>query len=362
MEEKLRVVPPYLNPPDAPRSNQWNCILEAARRQGTLGITDYEKIGIIQEGSFGSVHRVAMGVEHFAMKQVDLCAPLVILGGSLPPPCLREEEEEEGGQKINPVLVHRAGMEWVVLQTTAPHPFMLPVYDAFLSGRSFCIVTDEAVEDLNELLARSPGGHLEEQLVRVWGAQIIFALKHIHDKGFVWRDLKLENILVQRSGHIALTDFDLAMSWPLDQSAGWVEGGEAATGMFGTLDYLAPEVIQGQPHSPAADCWAFGVLMYEMLFGKRPFAAWSQERTFYNITTRSLELPETPKVSDEARNLLRELLRRSGYPEFDPLQRLGGLGVDDIKKHLFFQSIDFDDLHNIDTSKLYSPPEKKVSI
>ena len=87
---------------------------------------------------------------------------------------------------------------------------------------------------------------------------------------------------------------------------------QAAVTVFGTIDYSAPEVIQGMPHSPAADWWGFGVLLYELLFGKQPFASWSQDRTIYNITIGTLQLPVDPTVSDAARSIITELFRKAG--------------------------------------------------
>jgi serine/threonine protein kinase len=164
--------------------------------------------------------------------------------------------------------------------------------------------------------------------------------------------LKLENILIQKSGHIALSDFDLADYWP-PQPPDLVPPCTTKR-MFGTIEYAAPEVIEGGQHTPAADWWAFGVLLYELLFGKQPYASWSQERTVHNIKHAALQLPADPLVSDDARSLISSLLRRAAAEgragTHDSTKRLG---VKEIKRHPFFAGIDWANVWTADAEGYY---------
>eukprot|EP00854_Cymbomonas_tetramitiformis_P004754 gene4754-5814_t len=124
-----------------------------------------------------------------------------------------------------------------------------------------------------DLLSQLKPGRLPEDLVRIYAAEVLLALEELHRLGFVYRDLKLENVLIRDNKHIVLSDFDLSLDWNPKVTEEGKKTGENNK-MFGTMDYLAPEVIQ--------------------------------------ITTRHIELPETPTVSDEAQSLLRGLFKRCG--------------------------------------------------
>mmetsp|Transcript_45616 Transcript_45616/g.87246 ORF Transcript_45616/g.87246 Transcript_45616/m.87246 type:complete len:373 (+) Transcript_45616:351-1469(+) len=325
--------------PEDPWSSLKSIAAESA--QGRVPQEAYRQVRQRFAGAFGRVSEVELvGTQlTFCMKEVDLC--------------FRQKENDKPDTEeveIDPHLVLRTRFEWGVLEAAGGHPFVVTMYDAFLSPCStfFCFVLDQAAEDMNELLARSPNFHLPEATAKFLAAEIVVALEHLHESGFVWRDLKLENVLIQRSGHVALADFDLAGAWPPDAEE-IIHGGPAK----GTVDYASPEVVHGQLHSPASDWWAFGVLMYEMLYGKRPFASISQDRTFFNITQRDLELPSEPQVSVEAQRLMKDLLRRTGKT-CDPSKRLGGGGAEEVKLHEFFQGINFDTLHTQDARPYFS--------
>ena len=113
-----------------------------------------------------------------------------------------------------------------------------------------------------------------EQDVKFYLAELCLALDHVHSLGIIYRDLKPENILLHESGHIALTDFGLCKEY--------TEEGKTYS-FCGTVEYMAPEVVNRKGHDQSADWWSFGVLMFEMLTGELPFTSDNRKTTMQMI-------------------------------------------------------------------------------
>lgn len=145
-----------------------------------------------------------------------------------------------------------------------------------------------------------------EEDVKFYLAELALALNHLHSIGIIYRDLKPENILLDSDGHIALTDFGLS-KLPLSEGK--------AYSFCGTVEYMAPEVVNRKGHSFAADWWSFGVLMFEMLTGNLPFHGLTRRDTMTQILKAKLGMPAN--LSPEAQSLLRALFKRN------PQNRLG---------------------------------------
>jgi len=151
-------------------------------------------------------------------------------------------------------------------------------------------------------------------------------LEHLHEKGIVYRDIKPENLLLDKDGYIKMVDFGFAKQI----------SGPTYT-ICGTPDYIAPEIITRKGHQFAADYWALGVLTYEMLTGEPPFSTPdTPEKTIYsNIIEGRYTMQQwmSPLVKDFIANLL----------ALDPAQRLGSgpKGVKAIRNHPWFAEIDW---------------------
>ncbi|VDM94083.1 unnamed protein product, partial [Onchocerca ochengi] len=168
----------------------------------------------------------------------------------------------------------------------------------------------------------------DENRSRFYACEIIIALQFLHSKGIIYRDLKLDNILLDSDGHIHLADFGMCKT-EMNR-----ENGMAST-FCGTPDYIAPEIIKGQLYNEAVDFWSFGVLLYEMLIGQSPFHGEGEDELFDSILN---ERPYFPKsIGKEAAKCLSALFDRN------PNTRLGMPECPDgpIRTHSFFRGVDW---------------------
>lgn len=206
------------------------------------------------------------------------------------------------------------------------HAFIVKLHYAFQTpGKLYLILDFLRGGDLFTRLSKEV--MFTEEDVKFYLAELALALNHLHSLGIIYRDLKPENILLDQDGHIALTDFGLSKQ-PLD--------GSKTYSFCGTVEYMAPEVVNRKGHTFAADWWSFGVLMFEMLTGNLPFHGSNRNDTMNQILKTKLGMPEN--LSPEAQSLLRALFKRN------PQNRLGvgPNGIEDIKKHEFFANVDWD--------------------
>uniref|UniRef100_A0A8D1NHX9 non-specific serine/threonine protein kinase n=1 Tax=Sus scrofa TaxID=9823 RepID=A0A8D1NHX9_PIG len=171
-----------------------------------------------------------------------------------------------------------------------------------------------------------------EEDVKFYLAELALALDHLHRLGIVYRDLKPENILLDEIGHIKLTDFGLSKE-AVDQE-------KKAYSFCGTVEYMAPEVVNRRGHSQSADWWSYGKTFFKILF---------LDLSFQKCT--KLGMPQF--LSTEAQSLLRMLFKRN------PANRLGSEGVDEIKRHLFFANIDWNKLYKREVHPPFKPASGK---
>jgi protein kinase A len=160
-----------------------------------------------------------------------------------------------------------------------------------------------------------------------YAGQIVFVFEYLHSKNIVYRNLKPENILINKNGYIKIADFQFAK----------VVTDRTYT-MCGTPGYLAPEIILNRGHGLSVDWWTLGVLLYEMICGVDPFADDDPMKVYENILERNIQF--SSHFDDKSKSLIKHLL------EPDLSRRYGNLknGVNDIKNHLFFKSLNWDKL------------------
>uniref|UniRef100_A0A803TZS4 non-specific serine/threonine protein kinase n=1 Tax=Anolis carolinensis TaxID=28377 RepID=A0A803TZS4_ANOCA len=188
------------------------------------------------------------------------------------------------------------------------HPFIVKLHYAFQTeGKLYLILDFLRGGDVFTRLSKEV--MFTEEDVKFYLAELALALDHLHSLGIVYRDLKPENILLDEAGHIKLTDFGLSKE-SVDQE-------KKAYSFCGTVEYMAPEVVNRRGHNQSADWWSFGVLMFEMLTGTLPFQGKDRNETMNMILKAKLGMPQF--LSPEAQSLLRMLFKRN------PANRLGKL-------------------------------------
>lgn len=167
-----------------------------------------------------------------------------------------------------------------------------------------------------------------EAEVRFISAQLIIVLSYLHSLNVIYRDLKLENILIDERGYIKLIDFGISKQINIAKK-------ERTYSLKGTEQYMAPEMLNKKGYSFQVDWWALGTIMYEMLTGLAPFIDEDTTTMFKNIQKSKLAKPQTEiPITKECFDLLEKLLNK------DPLKRLGNNGSQEILNHPFFKGID----------------------
>ncbi|GAB2265364.1 hypothetical protein Dimus_000424 [Dionaea muscipula] len=245
---------------------------------------------------------------------------------------------------------------------TARNPFVVRFFYSFTCKENLYLVMEYLNGgDLFSLLRNL--GCLDEDMTRVYIAEVVLALEYLHSLNVIHRDLKPDNLLIGPDGHIKLTDFGLSkvglinstddLSGPPVSSTAFLTDDKPDCtpprssrrvqrqkhSVVGTPDYLAPEILLGMGHSATADWWSVGVILFELLVGIPPFNAETPQQIFDNIMNRDIPWPKIPdEMSYEAYDLIDKLLIEN------PVQRLGATGAGEVKEHLFFKDINWDTL------------------
>ncbi|XP_057490120.1 uncharacterized protein LOC130776089 [Actinidia eriantha] len=326
-----------------------------------VGLDDFELLTVIGKGAFGEVRlcRAKSTGEIYAMKT------------------MKKSEMLKRGQ------VEHVRSERNLLVEVDSRCIVKLFYSFQDSEFLYLIMEYLPGGDIMTLLMREDV--LSEDVARFYIAESVLAIHSIHQHNYVHRDIKPDNLILDKNGHLKLSDFGLCKPldiiystilledevfqnqvsaheseaysscerppWlmPKEQLQQWKRNRRAlAYSTVGTLDYMAPEVLRRKGYGMECDWWSLGAIMYEMLAGYPPFCSDDQKMTWYKITNwdRCLKFPEEPKISDEAKDLIRHLL-------CDVDTRLGTRGVEEIKAHPWFKGIQWDMLYEMEAA--YKP-------
>ncbi|XP_015424465.1 PREDICTED: ribosomal protein S6 kinase alpha-4 [Myotis davidii] len=219
-----------------------------------------------------------------------------------------------------------------VLELVRQAPFLVTLHYAFQTDAKLHLILDyvNGGEMFTHLYQRQ---HFKEAEVRVYAGEIVLALEHLHKLGIIYRDLKLENVLLDSEGHIVLTDFGLSKEFLTEEK-------ERTFSFCGTIEYMAPEIIRSKSgHGKAVDWWSLGILIFELLTGASPFTLEGERNTQAEVSRRILKCspPFPSRIGPVAQDLLQRLLCK------DPRKRLGAgpQGAQEVKSHRFFQGLDW---------------------
>jgi len=220
------------------------------------------------------------------------------------------------------------------------HPFTVNLYAAFQDDKSLYMLMEYVIGgELFSQLRKS--GRFSNETSRFYASEIILALAYLHSKNIVYRDLKPENLLIDKDGHIKITDFGFAKHV---EDRTWT--------LCGTPEYLAPEIIQSKGHGRAVDWWAVGILIYEMLAGYPPFYDENPFGIYQKILQGKIEFPR--HFDQHARDLVKKLLQADRTKRFGCLKD----GPEDIKKHKWFKGnrpVDWTEAYNRRLKPPYVP-------
>lgn len=284
---------------------------------------DFEELKLISNGAYGAVYLVKhkQTKQRFAMKKI--CKHNLIL---------RNQVEQ--------VFAERDILSF------ADNPFVVSMCCSFETKKYLCLVM-EYVEGGDCATLLKAIGPLPSDMARFYFAETVLAVEYLHSYGIVHRDLKPDNLLITALGHIKLTDFGLSKMGLMSLATTLYEGYlDSETRQFsdkqvyGTPEYIAPEVILRQGYGKPVDWWSMGIILYEFLIGCVPFFGDTPEELFAHTVNDDIEWPSNDDwvVAEEAKDLITGLLQQN------PRERIGTGGSHEVKEHFYFSMVDWHSL------------------
>lgn len=286
-----------------------------------FGPNDFQLLSLVGKGTFGQVYQV-MKKDTKRIYAMKVLSKKVII------------QKKE--------IQHTIGERNILVRTAQTNsPFIVGLKFSFQTPSDLYLVTDYmSGGELFWHLQKE--GRFEEPRAKFYIAELILALKHLHDHDIVYRDLKPENILLDANGHIALCDFGL--------SKANLTSDDTTNTFCGTTEYLAPEVLlDDQGYTKMVDFWSLGVLVFEMCCGWSPFYAEDTQQMYKNIAFGKVRFPRDA-LSIDGRNFVKGLLNRN------PKHRMGATNdALELMAHPFFNDIDWEALEQKNVPPPFKP-------
>ncbi|XP_018409263.1 PREDICTED: protein kinase C iota type isoform X2 [Nanorana parkeri] len=288
---------------------------ESGKPPSSLGLQDFDLLRVIGRGSYAKVLLVRLKKTEriYAMKVV-------------------KKELVNDDEDIDWVQTEKH-----VFEQASNHPFLVGLHSCFQTeSRLFFVIEYVNGGDLMFHMQRQR--KLPEEHARFYSAEISLALNYLHERGIIYRDLKLDNVLLDSEGHIKLTDYGMCKEG--------LRPGDTTSTFCGTPNYIAPEILRGEDYGFSVDWWALGVLMFEMMAGRSPFDIVgstdnpdqnTEDFLFQVILEKQIRIPRS--LSVKAASVLKSFLNK------EPKDRLGchpQTGFADIQGHQFFRNVDWD--------------------
>jgi len=235
------------------------------------------------------------------------------------------------------------------------HPFVTKLYHAFQTNENLYFIMEyirggELYDYLDERMESNTS--LNESQIRLYAAELIIGLEHLHSEGIIYRDLKPDNILIRNDGHLCLADFGLSKKMSKKDEE------LRAMSFAGSPLYVAPEIVSQDRYNPkgygkSCDLWSLGVILYVMATLDFPFYQDEALAVMNDIITKPVILPEDTNISEELRSLILGLLEK------DPDKRLT---TQQIKNHDFFSGLDWDKVISKEYTPEYIPSQTATPI
>lgn len=276
--------------------------------QQDLCIEDFELLKVLGKGAFGKVF-LALKKDNKKLYAIKV---------------LKKQEIIELNQ-----LEHTLAEKLIL--THVNHPFLVGLEFAFQTPQKLYFVMEfmRGGELFQHLRAEKA---FPEERAKFYACCIVLGLGHLHNKNYIYRDLKLENLLLDENGYAKLADFGLAK---------FIKEEDKALTFCGTPEYLAPEVILGKGHNRPADWWSLGILIYEMIYGIPPFYSSSVQMMYKKAVTRDVVFKPGIDISDEGKDIIVKLLNKT------PEKRLGSLADSlEVLSHPWFSSLNWTQIND----------------
>lgn len=286
-----------------------------------IAMEDLKELTLLGAGAFGRVTLVqsAKTNETFALKALDMTKVVKL-------------------RQIQHVMNEKN------IMLKVQHPFIQRLYATFKSRSNLYMLIEVSLGGELFTLLRSHR-RFNKQWTLFYAASVVLVFEFLHGLGIVYRDLKPENLLLDKNGYLKVIDFGFAKNL----------GGKRTFTLCGTPDYLAPEILKNTGHDKAVDWWALGILIYEMLAGKPPFESKDHMDTYKKILGGKVEFG--PYFNKPEADLIKRLL------SLDQSKRIGNLkeGAKDVKAHKCFEGFDFDALLTQTMAPPYKPVVKDIT-
>ncbi|KZP01332.1 hypothetical protein CALVIDRAFT_532947 [Calocera viscosa TUFC12733] len=278
------------------------------KRKRKVGLDDFNFLAVLGKGNFGKV-MLAEEKRSNALYAIKVLKKEFII----------DNDEIESTRSEKRVFLTAAKER---------HPFLLGLHSCFQTETRIYFVMEYVSG--GDLMLHIQRKQFSLRQAKFYASEVLLALEYFHANGIIYRDLKLDNILLTLDGHVKVADYGLC------KEEMWY--GETTSTFCGTPEFMAPEILLEQRYGRAVDWWAFGVLTYEMLLGQSPFRGDDEDEIFDAILEDEPLYPIT--MPRDAVSILQKLLTR------DPARRLGSGANDaeDIKKHPFFKDVSWDDV------------------
>ncbi|KAL1005964.1 hypothetical protein UPYG_G00066230 [Umbra pygmaea] len=305
--ERLPVIEPF-SPPDLTPDRPAQTPPPSSKSKKLLCLQDFRLIAVLGRGHFGKVllseyKKTGSIYAIKALKKGDIVA--------------RDEVES--------LMCEKRIFETV---NVSHHPFLVNLFACFQTPEHVCFVMEYTAG--GDLMMHIHADVFTEPRAVFYSACVVLGLQFLHDHKIVYRDLKLDNLLLDTDGYVKIADFGLCK-----EGMGY---GDRTSTFCGTPEFLAPEVLTDTSYTRAVDWWGLGVLIYEMLVGESPFPGDDEEEVFDSIVNDEVRYPRF--LSTEAISIMRRLLRRN------PERRLGSgeKDAEEVKKQPFFRGLDWEAL------------------